>query len=390
MKNNNYDNYFVNFKINKSILDKVLLTLSNKDLSWPFGVTKDFEEAASKFLNVKYSLAHCNGTSAMYAAMFAVGVKAGSEVICPTYTFWASISPAVNLGAKVVFCDVNKTDFLININSLKRCITNKTKAIIIPHLWGNFCDLNKIRKICNQYPHKIYIIEDASHCFGAKYKKDFLGTLGDVGIFSLQAGKPLVAGEGGLLVTNNFQIYDRAVYFGHYERIKFLPNTSYSKYMKTGGGYKFRIHPLASAIAILQLNNFDIRMAKHNKLMAYFESKLSKIKNIEICKETYKNFTYGGRFGLRILINLTTEKKLNFIKECEKLNLRVENEYMPLLHLEEFFKDSNARNIGKGKFVNTENAYNKLLSLPVFYNGDSLVIDKYVKEFSRVLSKFIY
>lgn len=383
----NYNKYFSNLEIDSNIKNNILSCLEKKDLSWPFGVTKKFEAKISKFLKVKYALAHCNGTSAMYAAMFAVGLGDGDEVICPTYTFWASVSPAINLKAKVVFCDINNDTLIMNLDSVRKLINDKTRVIIVPHLWGGFCDINKLRKICNEFKHKIYIIEDASHCFGASYMDKFLSTIGDVGIFSLQAGKPLVAGEGGMLVTNNYQIYERAVYFGHYERIKFLSKGKYSKYSKTGGGFKFRIHPLASALALAQLKTITKKIQLHNTLMFYFISKLktnSQIKVIE-CKES--RFTYGGRFGLRVAIKLNKQQKINFLKECSSKKMGVSDEYIPLLHQEAFFVENKAKNVGSGIFKITESFHNNLIALPVFYSGDKNIIDHYVKDLFQILKK---
>jgi len=358
-------------------------------LSWPFGVTKKFEERISQFLNVKYALAHCNGTSAMYSAMHAVGVGKNTEVICPTYTFWASITPAINLGAQVVFCDIREDDLLIKIDTIKDHITSKTKAIIVPHLWGRLGRIDKLRELCKKYDRKIFIIEDASHCFGAKYGYNFLGTLGDVGIFSLQAGKPLVAGEGGILVTNNFAIYDSAVYLGHYERIETLVGTKYSKYSKTGGGYKFRIHPLASAIALSQLESIEKRLLSQNKLMQYYESMLKCIPQIQTFKKEHHNFVPGGHFGLRIALKNSIKQKLRFVEECNMNGLKIENEYIPLLHKEKFFIKNNARNTGDNFFIRTQKLHDNLISLPIFYAGDNAIIDSYLKTFKNILEKYI-
>jgi dTDP-4-amino-4,6-dideoxygalactose transaminase len=387
MGSTNYSRYFENFEGNKSTEKKILAVLRDRDLSWPFGVTKKFEQRISRFLNVKYALAHCNGTSAMYSAMFAVGVGAGTEVICPTYTFWASIAPASNLGAKIIFCDINKEDLLIDVDSIERHITEKTRAIVIPHLWGNFCNIPKIKEICNQYKQKIYLIEDASHSFGATYKGKFLGTLGDVGIFSLQAGKPLIAGEGGILVTDNFETYDAAVYLGHNERIQFLPKTKFSRYLRTGGGYKFRIHPLASALAITQLRGIKERLRKSNRLMSYFEERLHAINQLTFGK-SYKDFDYGGRFGLRVAVKINSNQKLKFIKACNKKGLQVADEYIPLLHKEEFFLRCQAENSGINTFTETENLHKSLVSLPIFYKGSKNIIDTYVDDFSKLLKMY--
>ena len=390
MRNTKYGRYFENFKPDEAAEKQIRTALKSGDLSWPFGVTRKFEEEISRFLDVKFALAHCNGTSAMYSAMFAVGVGEGTEVICPTYTFWASISPAINLGARVVFCDINKDDLLVDVDSIEKYFSAKTRAIVVPHLWGRFCDIRKLKRICNRYKHKIYIIEDASHCFGAKYRNDFLGTLGDVGIFSLQAGKPLIAGEGGMLVTNNFDIYDRAIYLGHYERIRFLQGTNYAEYSKTGGGYKFRIHPFASALALSQLKGITKKLQRHNTLMSYYEDELEKMPQVRICKKSYEGFTYGGRFGLRIAVKMSHEKKVEFINECGAKGLAIEDEYIPLLHKERFFLEHAWNDQKANMFRETQDVYENLLSLPIFYTGDRSVIDHYLGDFSKIIKKYIH
>jgi perosamine synthetase len=377
-----YKTYTSNIEVDEGMVEAVAKTMLAKDLSWPFGVTEEFENAIADFLGTKHVLAHCNATSAMYSALFAVGVTKGTEVICPTYTFWASVAPAVNLGAKVVFCDINEDDLLVSLESIRNVVTQNTKAIILPHLWGRYVNVDEVKKICSKFSHKIYIIEDASHSFGAKFDNKFVGTIGDVGIFSLQAGKPLVAGEGGILVTDDFSIFDKSVYLGHYERIKKLDNSSYREYEKTGGGYKFRIHPLGSAIALYGLKRIKSRLATHNLLMAYFEQELEKIDGIQVASKAYPNYTYGGRFGFRVIVDLSEEQLMKFIKKCSKEGLCVEEEYIPLLHKEKFF---NKYEDSYTLLPSAEKMYPKIISLPVFYSGDYKMVDSYVTQFRNIL-----
>lgn len=383
---NKYDQYTSNLEINDTLIEAVTRTIKEKDLSWPFGVTKEFEQAISEFMNVKFVLAHCNGTSAMYSAMFAVGIGEDTEVICPTYTFWASIAPAANLGAKVVFCDINEDDLLINLTSLKNSITSKTRAIVVPHLWGRPADIEGIKNVCAKYSsQKIYIIEDASHCVGARIGNRFLGTQGDVGIFSLQAGKCLVAGEGGVLVTNDFHLFDRSVYFGHYERIKHMETSDFKAYAKTGGGYKFRIHPLGAAMALNNLKGLPEKLEHQNSLMNCLEQNLSDVEGMRVAARIYDGFSYGGRFGFRILIDLPSDKRKDFIREGTEIGLEIEEEYIPLLHKEKFFLE---RGVSKLLHLTTaERLHKSILSLPVFYRGSQEIIDEYSKDIIELYQK---
>jgi len=248
-----------------------------------------------------------------------------------------------------------------------------------------FGDIETIRKITQKIGQKIYLIEDASHALGAKYKNHSLGTLGDVGIFSLQMGKPLPAGEGGLLVTNNYNLYEKAVFIGHYERIKDLKNDNIRKYKKTGGGYKFRIHPLGAALASSQLRTLEQKLEKQNLLMDYFEKKLKAIPKIQIFNKNPKGFIIGGRFGFRIGIKgkLPDTQIINNLKN----EIFAENEYVPLLHLEPFFTERGSRYSEKGNLFLTEKLHQTLLGLPVFYRGNKSDIDSYVEKFKKLLGK---
>jgi dTDP-4-amino-4,6-dideoxygalactose transaminase len=142
-------------------------------------------------------------------------------------------------------------------------ITKKTKAILLVHVWGNLCDLEALKKIAKK--HNLKIVEDCSHAHGAKYKGKMAGIFGDVGCFSLQASKLLPAGEGGILVTNNREYYERSLAFGHYDRLADLSEKSkYRKFMLTGMGYKYRAHPAAIALANSCLSELDERNGIRN------------------------------------------------------------------------------------------------------------------------------
>lgn len=374
---------FENLQISKNDVSIILKTIFTKDLSWPYGIIKKFEEKISKFLQVKYVIAHCNGTSAMYSAMFGVGVTKDTEVICPSYTWWSSVAPAINLGATVIFCEINPDNLTIDPRDVKEKITSKTKAIIIPHLWGNFGDIEAIKLILKKTGRKIYLIEDASHAIGAKFRNKALGTLGDVGVFSLQLGKPLPAGEGGLLVTNNYKIYEKAIFLGHYERIKNLKKSKFRKYRKTGGGYKFRIHPLGAALAYSQLVKLKCKLRKQNLLMSYLEKKLCSIPGVRLFNRNRKGFIPGGRFGFRIGIDpikTNSHRSFNFLKK----ELYLEKEYIPLLHLEPFFIENRSRYTGKKALPVTEKIYKNLIGLPIFYKRSSKDIEQYVNTFRKL------
>ncbi|MDP7281933.1 MAG: DegT/DnrJ/EryC1/StrS family aminotransferase, partial [Candidatus Poribacteria bacterium] len=194
-----------------------------------------------------------NGTSALHSAMFGLGIGPEDEVIVPTYTWICSISPALILMARPVFCEIDPDTLMIDPEDVSRRITDRTKAIVAVHLWGNVCNM-KLSKETG-----VPIIEDCSHSHGATYKGRLCGTIGHVGAWSLQGSKPVSGGEGGVVATDDIDIFERACLIGQVNRVAGLDLiTEKYKYLQPLGlGIKFRAHPLGVGIAAVQLQKLD-------------------------------------------------------------------------------------------------------------------------------------
>ena len=234
-------------------------------------ITEKFQEEFAEWIGRKYAIAYCNGTASLTSAMFAIGLGKGDEIICPTKTYWGSVSQAINFGASAVFCNI--TDNLsMDPDDLERCITPKTKAIMVVHYYAYPCDMDKIMAIAKK--HNLIVIEDVSHAQGGMYKGKRLGTFGDIAAMSLMSGKSFAAGEMGILVTDDTKLYERAMAFGHYER----NNDGYIKesddlkpYFHIAlGGIKGRANQVCAAIARVQLKYYDERCKEIRKAMNYF------------------------------------------------------------------------------------------------------------------------
>ncbi|MBQ9984862.1 MAG: DegT/DnrJ/EryC1/StrS family aminotransferase [Oscillospiraceae bacterium] len=234
-------------------------------------VTKAFEEDWCKWTGSKYALGTNNGTSALHCAMFGCGVGHGDEIICPSITYWASCTAVFNLGATVVFADVDPITRNLDPKKLESKITSKTKAIVVVHYESYPADMDEIMAIAKK--HNIKVIEDVSHAQGGKYKGRMLGTIGDVGAASLMSGKSFAMGEAGILQTDDREIYDRAIAFGMYERFNTdnIETEDLKPYMGLPlGGFKFRMHQLSSAMGRVQIKYYDERCAEIDKAMNYF------------------------------------------------------------------------------------------------------------------------
>lgn len=253
-----------------------VLDLIEKGLISQSPTVPAFERRFADYIGAKYALACNNGTACLDTALFAVGVAPGDEVIVPSYTFWATVMPVLAEHAVPVFCDVDPQTYCVDPADIERRITPKTKAIMIVHVWGSACDMDAIMAIAKK--HSLRVIEDCSHAHGTEYHGRKVGVMGDVGCYSLQGSKLMPAGEGGILVTNNRECFERALSLGHYDRVPSLPEDSdYRKYALTGLGHKYRPHPFAIALADSALDELDERNAIRNANAMKLESLIADV-----------------------------------------------------------------------------------------------------------------
>lgn len=268
--------------ITKEEEDAVLEVLRRRAMS-NTDITMEFEEEFAKWQKTRYALAASSGTAAIHSAMYGCNVGVGDEIIVPSVTYWASALPAYSLGATAVFAEINPDTLCIDPKDIEHRITGRTKAIVAVHYVGHPCDMDPIMEIARR--HNLKVIEDVSHAQGGIYKGRKLGTIGDVAAMSLMSGKSFAIGEGGILVTDDREIYERAVAFGHYER--FREDKFETEYLKPFaglplGGYKYRMHQMSSAVGLVQLKYYDRRCEEIRKAMNYFWDLLEGVPGIKV------------------------------------------------------------------------------------------------------------
>ncbi len=232
-------------------------------------ITKEFELKYAHMLGRKHALAYPNGTGAILGAMYGLGIGPGDEIICPSVTYWASVVQAYLLGATPVFADVDPDTICIDPADIEHRITPRTKAIVVVHYASMPAEMDAIMKITAE--HNLKVLEDCSHAHGALYKGREIGTFGEAAAFSLMTGKALAIGEGGIFFTDDREVYERAVLFGHYIRHDQITLEELKPF--TGlpcGGFKHRMHQLSSAFGLVQLELYPEQMAQIDKAMNYF------------------------------------------------------------------------------------------------------------------------
>lgn len=209
--------------------------------------TKIFEENFANYIKSKYAIATNSGTSALHASLLSIGIKQGDEVIVPDFSFVATGSAVAMCGAKPIFADVDINTYNIDPKSVEKLITNRTKAIIGVHLFGNPFFADELLRICDE--NKICLVEDSAQAHGATYNNTKTGNIGDVGCFSFYATKNMNTAEGGMITTSNSEIS---------ESVKLIVNHGQStKYTHDILGYNYRLTDICAAIGIEQLKKLD-------------------------------------------------------------------------------------------------------------------------------------
>jgi dTDP-4-amino-4,6-dideoxygalactose transaminase len=378
-----------------------------RELSSPTGsgVIKDFEGAFARYLGVPHALVQNSGTSALHAAYWAVGVGPGDEVIVPTYTWPTTATAAVLANAIPVFCDIDRKTLTISPEDIRRKITPRTKAIAVVHMWGHPGEMDEILSIARE--HSLAVIEDASHAHGATYRGRRVGTFGDVACFSLQASKMVIGGEAGIAVTQNPTYFDRMLVLGHMGgRIELDAITgTYAPYAHTGFGPKYRAHPLAVAIANVQLRHLDEWIGSRRKNLDYLTAGLAGLPGIEP-PYTAPHVTRGAWYGYRVLFDPAALGGMSlerFIAALRAEGVDASPERYWLLHAEPLFQgaDLYERTCGyrwpfarwsrsaprPGDFPVAEEVFPRLFALPTFTAPCKEVLDQYAAAFRKVTAR---
>ncbi len=226
-----------------------------------------FEKAFAEYLGVRFAIALPSCTAAIHLSLLALGIGSGDEVIVPDITWIASAAPITYVGGSPVFADIDSKTWCVDAQSLKECITPKTKAIIAVDLYGNMPDIDAILEISKQYG--LAIIEDAAEAIGSEYKGRKAGTFGDTGVFSFHGSKTLTTGEGGMLVTNRQDIYERALFLRDHGRI-----TGKKMFWNGEVAYKYRMSNLQAALGLAQLERIEELLERKRQIFVWYQKEL--------------------------------------------------------------------------------------------------------------------
>lgn len=394
--------------VNEAMEQGVLEVLRDGNMSGT-DITKKFERKFADWHGVKYALAHSSGTASLQAAMFGVGVGVGDEIIAPAITYWATCTQALSLGASVVFADIDPESLCIDPADIEAKITERTKAIMVVHYLAHPADMDRIMDIAERYGVKV--IEDVSHAHGALYKGKMVGTFGDAAGFSLMSGKSFAIGEGGILITDNKDIYERAIMFGHYGRHGDVENEELRKGSGLPwGGYKYRMHQLSSVVGLEQIKKYPAEIAEIDKAMNYFWSLLKDVPGIRPHRVPENSgSTMGGWYVPAGLYNAEELGGLSNVRFCEAVTAEGVNGCAAgcnrAMHLHPLYQSIDVYGHGKptaianlpegvdvrmepGSLPVSESIQGKVFFVPYFKHFRPEAIEQYAAAFRKVAENY--
>ena len=262
------------------IREKELLTQCI-DTGWvssegPF--VKQFEESMSSYIGVEYGIAVCNGTAALETALYAAGIEKGDEVIMPTFTIISCAIAVLRLGAIPVLVDIGPDTWNMDVTQIEAKITKRTRAIMPVHIYGHPVDMDPVLEIAKKY--NLTVVEDAAEVHGAEYKGKKAGSIGHIAIFSFYANKIINTGEGGMVVTNNRVMDERA---RSYSNLCFKTSR---RFYHTEMGYNFRMTNLQAAIGVAQMERIEESVSFKRRMGDYYRERLSRIPGLRFPLES--------------------------------------------------------------------------------------------------------
>jgi len=238
-----------------------------------FRKTREFEQMIGDYVGSKFVSAVNNGTVSLFIACMALGIGSGDEVIVPDYTMIASANAVVLAGARPIFVDVDRKNLCIDLELAEEAITERTKAIMLVTINGRYPDMEKAVDLAKK--HNLFLIEDAAQSLGSRYQGKHLGTFGDIGSFSFSAPKVITTGQGGALVTDNEELYERIRKIKDFGRAQ--GGIDYHETL----GYNFKFTDLQAVIGIEQMKKLDWRVQRKKNMFALYQSQLEDVDEVD-------------------------------------------------------------------------------------------------------------
>jgi UDP-4-amino-4,6-dideoxy-N-acetyl-beta-L-altrosamine transaminase len=341
----------------------------------------EFEKAVADYVGAKYAVAIANDTAALHAACFAAGIGEGDEVITTPITFAASSNCVLYCGGTPVFADIDPKTYNIDPEDIRHKITDRTKAIIAVHLAGQPCDMDAIHAIAKE--HNLVVIEDAAHALGAEYKGKKIGALSDMTTFSFHPVKPITTGEGGMIVTDNEELYHKLVLFRSHgitrneEDMTRMDGAWF--YQQIELGYNYRITDIQCALGCSQMKKLDRFLARRRAIAKRYDEAFADCDNIVT---PYQLPDTNSGWHLYIIQVLNCDRKAVFEKLREN-GIGVNVHYIPV-YQHPYYRQHGYQDVCCPV---AEEVYSHIISIPIYPGLTDAQQDEVIQKIKALLSK---
>jgi dTDP-4-amino-4,6-dideoxygalactose transaminase len=374
--------------ITESEINEVVATLKSGWLA-KGPRTIEFEKRFAEYVGAKYAVGMNSCTAALHISLIAAGIGPGDEVITTPMTFAASANTIIHTGAKPVFVDIDPETGCINPDEIEKKITPKTKAIVPVHYSGQACDLDRIYEIADRY--NLFVSEDAAHAIYTQYKGRMIGNRpkGTVS-FSFYATKNLATGEGGMLVTDNEEIANKArVLVTHG-----MSKNAWNRYAKGGSwmydieepGYKYNMFDVQAALGLIQLQRLEEMQKRREQIAEKYNEAFKNVRAIKLPKSTEYTTTHSWHlYVIKIVPELLTIDRNQFIIELNERNVGTSVHFIPVHLMSAYRKRFGYK---KGDFYNAEKWFENIISLPLYPSMTENDIDDVIASVIDICNKY--
>jgi perosamine synthetase len=361
---------------------KLITNIVKRGNNWALGPEiEELEKKLANYVGVDYCLTLNSGTSALHASLLSSGVGNSDEILVPSFSFISTANAALFVNSKPVFVDIEEETFGMNPELIEQNISNKTKAIIPMDYGGQSCKIFEIKEKSDK--NNLILIEDAAESLGSKIKGSKVGSVSDIAIFSFCGNKVLTTGEGGAIVTNSKEKFEKIKLIRSHGRIdegNYFSNPNIANYYDIG--YNWRMSSITASLGISQLDKLEKIISMRQKNAEYISTRISKWDQIKTPKSTNENENIFQMYTIRL-------KNKNIRDELQKflLEKRIFSKiYFTPIHLSKFYM--NKIGTKKGDLPVTEKVSDQVLTLPLYPNMEKEEMDYIVESVNRFFENY--
>ncbi|MCH5249272.1 MAG: UDP-4-amino-4,6-dideoxy-N-acetyl-beta-L-altrosamine transaminase [Lachnospiraceae bacterium] len=347
----------------------------------------ELEKKLCVLTGAKYAVVCSNGTAALHIACMAAGVGEGDEVITTPITFAASANCALYCGARPVFADINPETYNIDPASVEKCVTNKSKAVVAVDCTGQSAELDELLEICHS--NNMVLIEDGAHVIGTRYKGRANGSIADMTTFSFHPVKTITGGEGGAVLTNSGEFYQKLLLYrshGITRDESLLEHDSDGPwyYEQIDLGYNYRMTDMQAALIISQLDKLEMFSRRRKEIVARYNEAFSKLPGIFVQKEIPESDTTRHLYILRIMPDKFTIDRKRFFEALGAENVCCNVHYIPTYYFPYYERLGYCRGI----CPNAEKLYEEIITLPLYYSMTDEDVESVIEAVTKIANYY--